>query len=411
MRKTGSSKLGRGWQDRDPRRWGMRKTGSSRRGTGSLMMGTREDPPPEEGHVNGTGDPVSTKGSQYDTAPIRNSLTMAAFFTLYLHPVISTCMFKLFQCDAIRNQSLDTQYWLRADPALECFTGTWFLFMAGALAVLLMYTVGIPGAVAYGMRVAQSYVRIRVPGLDDLVYVHDTDLRIKTGTVSMSSIGRNAYTMTLPGPSGSEPEELTVEMVLNPDDGRALTLMDCDEIQLVREMFTPPVKPEYDYWILVELLRRLSQTSVAVFVELLIPNGGLVYAGYLSVMALCLHTYVCPYRETRDNFVQIIILLNHALLLQSMIGEEFIFSSTTSYVIGSIILIGQLVLIVYMLKRVITNMAVAFQVLFAQGSKAAVPSEEDKGTNRWNAGSLSSPSLRSDSLRNVVSRTNPLASD
>lgn len=370
-------------------------------------MGKTKEQPPEERRVKGTGDPISSKGSPYDAAPIRLSLTMSAFFTLYLHPVISTRMFILFQCDAMRNQSMDTQYWLRADPALECFTGTWFLFMAWALAVLLLYTVGLPGAVAYAIHMARSYVQIWVPGLDDPIYVHDTELRIKTGTLSMSSIG-HAYTMTLPGPSGSEPEELTVEMVLSPDDGRALTLKDCDEIQFLFEMFTPPVKSEYDYWILVELLRRLSQTSVAVLIELLIPNGGLVCAGYLSVMALCLHTYVRPYRKTRDNFVQMIILLNHTLLLQSMIGEEFIFSSTTSYVLGSIIVIGQLVLIFYILKRLITHKAVAFQDAYAQGSNATVSSGEGKGIDRWNAFHLFN-SLRSGPFTRITFRTNPLA--
>eukprot|EP00854_Cymbomonas_tetramitiformis_P017986 gene17986-21422_t len=99
------------------------------------------------------------------------------------------------------------------------------------------------------------------------------------------------------------------------------------------------------------MVRRLVQTSAVLVVRLINPDLDLYYALLVSVVFLALQAHLSPYDADDDNLVQMLVLLNHCVVLITLLYTRDSGHGTSG---ADVALVGtQVALSMYILRVVI----------------------------------------------------------
>ncbi|KAK3239757.1 hypothetical protein CYMTET_50340 [Cymbomonas tetramitiformis] len=275
---------------------------------------------------------------------------MANTMLVYLHPTCATNMLHLFNCE---NVYLDAdQWWVRADYSVECFTPRWFTFSIVAIAVLVVYFLGLPCALALVPRHLTKYKRVRYMSTGILAYVHEAQLTVLHdyhlkmleedptlgGTLNASAAGHlHSVRMTKSGQLGvvvaatSEVVEVLYDTG-SPQSRMQTALMDM-RARSIFHSYMEPFREELYAWYAYDMVRKLLQTSAVIVVQLISPDYDLFYAMFFSLFALAIHACASPYKDVSVNRWQTSVLAFHAFTILVYIGEKYTTNETASFAV------------------------------------------------------------------------------
>ena len=88
-------------------------------------------------------------------------MTTGIFMVNLIHPSVSTAMFELYNCNAIRNDGELTENpkWMDTDYSVQCFAGQYWLFAGISLFMIFLYVFGWPYSVLQVSSLACSLAR------------------------------------------------------------------------------------------------------------------------------------------------------------------------------------------------------------------------------------------------------------
>ncbi|KAK3270097.1 hypothetical protein CYMTET_21490, partial [Cymbomonas tetramitiformis] len=241
----------------------------------------------------------------------------ASFVLVLIHPSVCSACFTLFDCEQIHFQAEGTDFFLRADRSVECFSLEWRSFAAFASFVMLTFVFGLPigliGVTFYLHRrkcVSLAGRHIYVPS--SLIKV-TLEAEVQGGdpctdeTISDDACSQKIACYQIPHPVTGK------LVVVSPvfEDG-AITgdgveriksqLMD-SEAQLLLGRYTAPFSGQYFYWMGIEIMLRLLSTSVVVLVRMVDERYDLVYALCISGLILIIYSVAHPYEDPLAHLV------------------------------------------------------------------------------------------------------------
>ncbi|KAK3284319.1 hypothetical protein CYMTET_8026 [Cymbomonas tetramitiformis] len=191
--------------------------------------------------------------------------TFAIFFLIYVHPMVSTACFQVFQCDGIHFEKETVQYWLHADRSAECFTPEWFVFMSISIAVIFTFSLGLPVGLIVSVRYfhAQKKVTLLQEGGKKV------PLFIEASQIHVSD-DRRTYKVPHPTTGALIEVEPVFKDSAKGDglDQLQSKLYEKEEVFVYAAPYIMPFKEEYFYFLGFTILIRLMQTSVVVLVRM-----------------------------------------------------------------------------------------------------------------------------------------------
>eukprot|EP00854_Cymbomonas_tetramitiformis_P016713 gene16713-19854_t len=297
---------------------------------------------------------------------------------IFLHPVCATYMFALFNCREIHLDS--RQYWLVLDTQVECFTSQWWAFCVISVVVTMIYVLSLPCGMAAVPYYLNRLKQVQRADTGDIVYVHERLLlKGPPRSVSQGSQGiqqksvylcaNPLFTNAAPEPAmKTDPREAdSAEAdsaepryhIMNSDTGRPVevfpqyrseenrkmesALVDADWM-IVWGSYLSPYKRRYYAWAALEMWRKVATTSVVIMVNFVDKDYGLLYNALATTAALVAHAYCQPFYESLLNQFQLAILLSQNAIVLLCIGERYEGTLLGSFIVGSLIIIIQVVL-------------------------------------------------------------------
>ncbi|KAK3239324.1 hypothetical protein CYMTET_50741 [Cymbomonas tetramitiformis] len=288
------------------------KTGEGKTMEGEAVDGGKMDGEPVEGEAV-DGEPVECKtvddeAVEGELAPLFENSRMwyppiAIFLLIFLHPTCGTQMFQVFNCTPVHLHHVDAQQWLELDLRVECFTWQWTLCASVAAFVILTYILGLPIILAMIVWRLSSYRRVALPGGEVFFAPQGwLDGEGEPGDGAGEGLDSDA---PLPKVADEEEEERT--------------LLDHRRVRGSLGVLYAPFKRRFFWFTSYDMVRRLVQTSAVLVVRLINPDLDLYYALLVSVVFLALQAHLSPYDADDDNLVQMLVLLNHCVVLITLL--------------------------------------------------------------------------------------------
>ncbi|KAK3274754.1 hypothetical protein CYMTET_17080 [Cymbomonas tetramitiformis] len=321
-----------------------------------------------EGETVG-GEPVEGAGRKGSLAPLfENSRIwyppIAIFLLIFLHPTCGTQMFHVFNCTPVHLHHVDAQQWLELDLRVECFTWQWTLCASVAAFVILTYILGLPIILAMIVWRLRSYRRVALPGGEVLFApkgwmdgagegeggdgagegeggdsAGEGEGGDGTGVVEGGNGAGEGLDSDAPLPKVADKEE------------EERTLLDHRRVRGSLGVLYAPFKRRFFWFTSYDMVRRLVQTSAVLVVRLINPDLDLYYALLVSVVFLALQAHLSPYDDADDNLVQMLVLLNHCVVLLTLLYTRDSGHGTSG---ADVVLVGtQVALSMYILRVLI----------------------------------------------------------
>ncbi|KAK3259292.1 hypothetical protein CYMTET_31703, partial [Cymbomonas tetramitiformis] len=286
---------------------------------------------------------------------------IASFMLTFIHPSVSTACFNVFFCDGIHFESEQIDYFLHSDRSAQCFTSQWFSFMALAIFVILAYVLLLP--IGLIVLTFNLHGRKKVKLGSQYRYVRERDICIEYETIGEASdsdvdegasdegssdgsregTSESSSTGSSDGSSASS-EAAACYSIVDPATGMLLAVepvfiegadpgsglghmesrLDDPEIAKILEPYVGPYRREYFYWSGVDILIRLSQTSMVVLVKMMGDDYDVLYLSVVTVLALATHSYVQPYVSSDTNILETLSLLSQSMAVHGYIATGFI---------------------------------------------------------------------------------------
>ncbi|KAK3252928.1 hypothetical protein CYMTET_37797, partial [Cymbomonas tetramitiformis] len=340
--------------------------------------------------VANVAPPIATPDDEQDEQAENDPLPMwvllylpiASFVLIFIHPTCSTYMFQIFNCHRFYNESDHYIYYLELDRNVQCFTSFWWLHAALSVFVIIVYVVGFPASLLFMFVYWHSRKKVRLAG-GEMAYHSIRKLRLAWPEASAEDGNRGRGVTVLGALFGEDDaanpcvrqvrpkcylrckkgEERLVRPMMVKGAGAAWKEedMECElddpAIFLSLGALFMPYRRQFFYWTLYDMLRRLLQSSVVTLVRIGISATYDVLFGYLvCYVALCIHSYVQPYKNMRSNILQMYVLFVQGLVLLAILITDFQGtgseeSTPVGVVLFCIILLITGVLLVFLIKH------------------------------------------------------------
>ncbi|KAK3241480.1 hypothetical protein CYMTET_48760 [Cymbomonas tetramitiformis] len=259
-------------------------------------------------------------------------MKIAMFLLVLVHPMVTTSCFTMFDCEETHFRSDSADFWLLADRSVMCWRREWFLYAAISIFVMATYIVGLPIFILTCTYYLHGRKRVKLDGC--LFYVHRSAIQVVSGEprtdASEAGMEMNAEALAYHIPHPLTRELVMVEPVFQHGFGFG-DGVDRIQSQLTDPQITPYLDPvispfanESFYWMGIEILLRLAQTSIVILVRMLDLRYDLVYAMAVTIVVLVIFTQSHPYQSLQDNLMETLSLTCQALSLLGYMAERYV---------------------------------------------------------------------------------------
>ncbi|KAK3276052.1 hypothetical protein CYMTET_15853 [Cymbomonas tetramitiformis] len=259
-------------------------------------------------------------------------LVLTSYVLLLVHPVVSTYMIQIFDCQFIQFRHDHGHYWLQESLREICFTGHWWLFASVSIFVLITFVLGLPvvlGVVTWTLR--QNKV-VMINGQKQYVW----SSQLKKGDDGRWFL-RNPKFGTL----------REVHPVISPLTGRPRTKMERSFLASVVEIYTASFKREYYWFASVDILRKFMQTGGAMLCKLAVSDGhAMVFVLIITMAALTAQGHCHPYADNANNVLQIFVFFNQCTTYVLCLERKYVDTGgSRGDMVGMVMIAMQLVLL------------------------------------------------------------------
>eukprot|EP00854_Cymbomonas_tetramitiformis_P005365 gene5365-6510_t len=281
----------------------------------------------------------------------------APFLLVYIHPMVSTLTFQVFDCEELYFNSESVSYFLRHDRATRCFTPEGYIYMFLATVVIALFVLGLPAGLAAMLWYFYQQKEVRIGDYD--MYVRAAHLRVTTPDSSLPS-SKNKCRFWLEDPASGELIPVQPYFIKGLAQDRIENIHSRIEDPRISKLLLPHVGPfrrRCFYWAPCGIVLRVLQTSVLILARMALDDYVIIYAAVVTCLSLVVHAYSHPMCTAQANILQIYSQGSHVITVLAYIAEAYINSDVGSEVTSIILICVQstfcLVLGVSIVKEVL----------------------------------------------------------
>ncbi|KAK3256560.1 hypothetical protein CYMTET_34308 [Cymbomonas tetramitiformis] len=230
-------------------------------------------------------------------------LPLAFFLLIFIHPLVTTHLFQMFNCREYYFLGAHRVAWLEMDRSVQCFTSAWWVSAGMSIVVIIGYVVGFPMGLGLLLLRLRRCKRVRSKQTGECHLVDKSRLILTQGCTwqmvppkgepepvelmiiepaDASGVAGSGAGLGEPGsgagfgePGFEETESTTARRSEIPGSGASEgckkkatsmkgveTALDEPMAHLLVGSLVLPFQRRYYYWTILDMLRRLLQTSV-----------------------------------------------------------------------------------------------------------------------------------------------------
>ncbi|KAK3240203.1 hypothetical protein CYMTET_49941 [Cymbomonas tetramitiformis] len=324
-------------------------------------------------------------------------LAISMFILIQWHPILGTTMFQLFNCRYLHFDEAEAKPYLVLDHGVECFTNLWYLYAWIAATVIVLYIIGMPVAIACLLYHLDQCKWDAPGGAEDRGGARERDSiqdvsgdpheepmdaweekKEKKNLLSLSrSLSRRvdagidrdgeSHTVTFQTPkhgsasaagAGLEPME------------QPFSLLDEERVQELLGILYIHYKREYYWFTPYDMMRRLAQTSAVIIVRMLDGAYATIYALLVAMLAMVFHTWLAPFEHSTNNFMQMLCLLSHCIVVLMLLVEEHVADGADSKFTGTLLVVLHTCLTIYLCFKIGKAYAATLHSIWEEVRKA-----------------------------------------
>eukprot|EP00854_Cymbomonas_tetramitiformis_P007321 gene7321-8715_t len=297
----------------------------------------------------------SNDGTVASTSQGSAGQRLALFFIIFFQPTVATQMLQLFNCDPIYHNNSTPDYFLALDREVACYSRTWWVFAAVALAILLTYVIGLPLGLLFILRKLHCQKRVYTEHGTTCFVPSSLMRRAEDGSwllrVLSDEQGKGGTCVVFPTEAPDVDSDALIE-----DKAGIFNMLDLPEAHACLGAVYLPFRRRFS-WVggSYEMFRRLLQCSFLVIIRMCDRKMDVFFSLLVAVSSLTIQAYHHPYRDAQNNMLQTLILYIQCLTVTVFIATEYVSEDLLGSVGGGVLLAVQMLLqivVIYVLAGV-----------------------------------------------------------